>query len=309
MEVAGEGGHLRRTVRWAPATACEEPRRPTGRAARRPGTTSRAPLGRGQPQRRGQTRPPRPRPACRCAVPVPGRRRRAAATSVGRMRRRPAPRPRPVPPPCGRSARPGRRRRCDAARSMNVAACTASVKTRAVSLVGAHRLDHRVQRLHHAGLVVGQHDGHQRRGRRRPASAKRVHVDHARRVDRRLRTSAPRACAAAARHDSRTAGCSTAELTTDTARPGRSPHRRHPSVPEDGQVGRLGAAGGEDDVAGVAAQVQPPPRRGTPRAGGGPVAPDGGSRSGCPAGRPGLGHGLAPPRAAAVWWPRGRDTS
>ena len=57
---------------------------------------------------------------------------------------------------------------------------------------------------------------------------------------------------AAARHDSRTAGCSTAEHT----------HTRRPPVPhggtqrpEHGQIGRLGAARGEDDLARVSPEV------------------------------------------------------
>ncbi len=104
------------------------------------------------------------------------------------------------------------------------------------------------QRLDHARLVVGRHDGHARHPRRQRAG-QRVGVDDAGGVD--------------------------GELTGIEAGFGRGPgrlahgrvldggieeHRLTPLLagrlggPQKGQVGRLGAAGGEDDVAGVAAE-------------------------------------------------------
>ena len=109
-----------------------------------------------------------------------------------------------------------------------------------------HRVDDVGQRLDHAGLVVGRHHGHQRACATTARVGQCVEVEHAG-----TRRRAARACRRPARcrgpADSSTAGCSTAEHSS-TASP-RS-HRARLGGPQHGQVGRLGAARGEDDLAG-----------------------------------------------------------
>ena len=137
-----------------------------------------------------------------------------------------------------------------AARFTKEAACTASVKIRAVGALRPDGLHHAPERLDDADLVVGQHHGHQCRVAARPASARpatSTSPAESTGISRSLADPVP----AAARHDSSTAGCSTAEHSNDgvglvVARRGQRP--------EDGQVGGLRATRGEDDLAGIAPQ-------------------------------------------------------
>ena len=191
---------------------------------------------------------------------------------------------------------------------MNVAACTASVKTRAVSL--CWRAPHRstaprgcttpvslLASMTATNAVVSS-----------TCAANALYVDHSVVVDRQLRTSAPRACAPRPGTTHARQGAPPAELTTET---GVSRHRgrRPPQRAQHGQVGRLRAPGGEDDVAGIAPERSRHLVAGFLEQAPGPlrraVAPGRIARAAPTGPRP-----WPPPlRAAAAWWRRGRDTS
>ena len=229
------GGRAGRPPPGAPCGARRRPtraaRRPTGRAARPTRRTASDRSARGQAQRRRPAPPPRPRPGCRCAARVLALRR----ADGGRCRSsgaRPG-RPTPTGPPtlCALSA-------TRSAPDVAVGQVQEGGRLHGVGEDpgGAGRLPDRVgdpvQRLHHAGLVVGQHDRDQCRLRveqTRPARRRRP-TRFRRRASSRQVTPGHRA---AARHDSRTAGCSTAEHTTTAERPSRT---AAPSAPKTARL-------------------------------------------------------------------------
>ena len=239
-------------------------RRRGGRAARRRAATSVAALGVGRRAARRPWRRCRRRCGCRCAARAPARRRRSAGRGrrprARRARRRPSARR-----TCGRSATAGRRaatrragrasapparRRCAAGRRAR--------RSRTRAATGAEVGDR-------ADLVVDGHHADDRRRRRPSAVGERVEVDPARGVDAHDR---PPRCSTACS----TAWCSAAG---HTARPPRAAHGAG-----DRRVVGLGAAAGEHDLAGPAAEHRRRRRRGPRRRPGGRRGRSGASRTG-----------------------------
>ncbi len=134
------------------------------------------------------------------------------------------------------------------ARSSHGAACTASVKTAASGARSAHRVDRVGDGLDHPGLVVGGHDGDERRPRGE-GTGERVGIEHAGGVDRQLTPLGAGALGRLGRlaHG----GVLHRGVQHDRLPPGTQGglHRA-----EHGEVGGLGPTGREDDVRGVAAE-------------------------------------------------------
>ena len=243
---------IRSRPRPAPAAEATVGRQPASRAARPSSSRSRraVPGSRSRPgwrrrrRRPRPGRPPRRRQGCRCADPAPGPRPRAGAASAtpGRATRAPT----PFGPPnlwadsetrsaaAVRSARSSQvsrpaRRRC--------AARAPGARRRTTSATSSSRLDG-------ADLVVHQQHRHQSDRRGPSASRQRLEVDAA--------PSGRRDQAAAHLHHGLEHG-----VVLDGAGHDRPPGaaagaRAGAHGAQNGQVVGLGAAAGEDDVAGPA---------------------------------------------------------
>ena len=304
----GQDGDARRARCGGPRRRRPAGPRPAGRAARADPGRRRRPLAPRPAAARWPARRRRPRPGCRCAARAPGRRRTGGAPAP-RAGARPGRRRRPARPPCGRSA-----------------------TTRSAPAVDVGQVEVR-RGLHGVGEDVGRRRRARRTAsttsasgwitpvsllasmtatsactRRRQRARQRVEVDARRTRSTGSSRDVDAERSPAARHDSRTAGCSTAEHSThglaaapDAAASASVPRtaRLADSVPPEVKTISPGSRPeeGRHLVAGLLEQA--------PRPLGRRVAPGRVARAARRAPRP----WPRPPRAAAVWWRRGRDRS
>ena len=234
------------TVRWAPVDGIEQP-------VAQPVAERRHPR-----PRRGRARPPPgaapwpaplrpPRPGCHCAARAPVPRRTGAGSSTTRPAMASAPTPTGPPTLCAlsetMSAPAVAIGQVDVGRGLHGVGEHVRVGSAAVD-----RLYEVGQRLDHARLVVGRHDGDTRDARRERAG-QRLGVDDAGGVDGEL-----------ARIEAGLGGGAGRLAHGGVLDGGREEHRLTPVLagrlggPQKSQIGRLGATGGEDDLAGVAAE-------------------------------------------------------